>query len=468
MDAGMGMEALALLPEILLLAGALAVLLAGSLLPRNRLKAVHTLAIVTLFASLGAAVIGSAGIPMSVFSGTYLVDTPTQVVRIAVVGATALILLASRGSIAGSARESEIYALVLFSATGTVTLAGAGDLLVLAVAFLLASIPLYGLIGVVGTARGAEAALKTYLLGALFGILLLAGVTLVFAVAGTSVYAEFRTTLGDAPPGVAVVGAVAILSGLMFKAGAVPAHFWVPDAAQASSGLVATFLTTVPKLGAFIAAFRLVDALPDPAGAALFVGILAVITMTLGNLAAYTQEDPRRLLGWSTVGQAGFLLAAVAVAPTSTLALPALLFYVAAYAVTNVAAFAVTVALPGFRRLDDYRGLASSRPGLALALVVALLGLVGTPPTAVFIGKLTVVSATWQGGAAWLAVAILVNTVISLYYYLRWIIPLYRRAPDPAEPLAHVVRPAAANGAMFSAVLSVLLGIAAGLVFAVL
>ncbi|HZJ39730.1 MAG TPA: proton-conducting transporter membrane subunit, partial [Demequina sp.] len=183
---------------------------------------------------------------------------------------------------------------------------------------------------------------------------------------------------------------------------------------------------------------------------------------------AYTQDDPRRLLGWSTVGQAGFLLVAVAVAPTSDLALPALLFYVAGYAVTNIAAFAVTVALPDFRRLDHYRGLAASRPVLAAALVVALLGLVGTPPTAVFVGKLTVLSAAWQGGAAWLAVAVIVNTLISLYYYLRWIIPLYQRPLDSAEPPRRAARPAAARVAIFSAALSVLLGLAAGAVFAVL
>ncbi|HZJ39498.1 MAG TPA: proton-conducting transporter membrane subunit, partial [Demequina sp.] len=270
MGSDTGTNALALLPEILLVAGGLAVLLAGSFLPRTRQRAAHILALVMLFASLGATVAASTGIPTFAFSGTYLIDTSTQLVRIVVVGATALVLLAARGSIAGSVRESETYALVLFSAAGTVVVASAGDLLVLAVGFLLASVPLYGLIGMVATTRGAEAALKTYLLGALFGILLLAGVTLLYGVTGTTVYAELLTTLGEAPPGVAVVGAAAVLSGLMFKAGAVPAHFWVPDAAQGSSGLVATFLTTVPKLGAFVAAFRIVDALPDAAGATLF------------------------------------------------------------------------------------------------------------------------------------------------------------------------------------------------------
>lgn len=472
-ESDMGMDALALLPEILLIAGALVVLIAGSFLPRSKQGVAYAVALATpvLSAAATAALLTSS--PESAFAGNYLLDTTTQAARVAVFGATLLVLVAGRAAITASPRESETAALILLGAAGTLTLAGAGDLLVLAVGFLLASVPLYGLIGLAGSSRAAEASLKTYLLGALFGIVLLAGVTLLTGVSGTSVYGELPDALGGAPGGAVTAGAAAVLAGLMFKAGAVPGHFWVPDSAQGANGLVATFLTTVPKLGAFLAAFRIVGVLPDPAPVALFVAILAVFTMTLGNLAAYAQDDPRRLLGWSTVGQAGFLLVPVVVAPASTLALPALLFYVLAYAVTNAAAFAVTVALPGFRSLADYRGLARWRPGLAAALVVALLGLVGTPPTAIFVGKLTVASAAWQGGAAWLAVALLINTLISLYYYLRWIIPLYlppdeRLADHTGSRAAAPVRTGAARTAVVSAVLSVLLGIGAGPVFAVL
>lgn len=468
MESETGLDVLAVLPEIVLIAGALVVLIAGSYLPRSRQGVAYGIATATALLSATVAPMTFAAAPEAVFAGNYLVDTTTQAARVAVAGAAALVLLAGRGSIAGSPRESETAALVLLGAAGTLVVANAGDLLVLAVGFLLASIPLYGLIGFAGTARAAEASLKTYLLGALFGIMLLVGVTLLTGLSGTSVYSELPAALTEAPAGAVTVGAAAVLSGLMFKAGAVPGHFWVPDSAQGANGLVATFLTTVPKLGAFLAAFRIVGALPDPGPAAVFVGVLALVTMTLGNLAAYTQDDPRRLLGWSTVGQAGFLLVPAAVATTSTLALPALLFYVLAYAVTNAAAFSVTLALPGYRSLADYRGLARRHPALAAALVVALLGLVGTPPTAIFVGKLTVAAAAWQGGAAWLAVAVMANSVISLYYYLRWIIPLYRSADAAQVESTAPLRVAAARTAVVAAALSLLLGVGAGAVFSVL
>ena len=169
------------------------------------------------------------------------------------------------------------------------------------------------------------------------------------------------------------------------------------------------------------------EALPGGTGAGLLVAVVAVLSMTLGNLAALAQTDPRRLLGWSTVSQVGYLLVPVAVVGGSDLAVPSLLLYLGAYAVTNLGAFAVVAALPDHRDLSGYRGLTRRRPWLAGALLVSLLGLVGTPPTAVFVGKLTTASAAWDGGLPWLAVAVVVNTVLSLVYYLRWLAPVFAR-----------------------------------------
>lgn len=166
---------------------------------------------------------------------------------------------------------------------------------------------------------------ETYLLGALFGILLLSGVTILYGVTSTTQYDELSTRLPQAPVAAIAAGLVGVLAGLMFKAGGVPAHFWVPDAAQAASGTVATFLTTVPKIGAIIAAYRLSTTMPDIIGWPLLVAILAATSMTLGNLAAYWQQDPRRLLGWSTVSQVGYLLLPIAAAGRSALALPSML-----------------------------------------------------------------------------------------------------------------------------------------------
>ncbi|MGB7817724.1 MAG: NADH-quinone oxidoreductase subunit N, partial [Ornithinibacter sp.] len=406
------------------------------------------------------AAIAGAGAGGTAFEGAFAVDVATTTARVLASLATLLVLGLAADEVSGDDRESETYALLLFATAGTLVLAGARDLLVLAVGFLLASIPLYALVGLGRTARAAEAALKTYLLGALFGIFMLLGVTLLYGVGGTTAYPELRPALVGAPTAVVAVGFVGVLAGLAFKAGSVPAHFWVPDAAQGSTALTAAFVTTVPKIGAVVAAYRLVLALPDTLAWGLLVGVLAVASMTLGNLAAFAQDDPRRLLGWSTVSQVGYLLVPVAVAGRSDLALPSMLLYLGGYAVTNLAAFAVTAALPGVRDLSGYAGLIRARPGLAVALVVALLGLVGTPPTVVFVGKLTTATAGWDGGMPWLTVAVLANSLASLFYYLRWIAPTLRR-DTPAPALASSA-PWSARVALSASAASVLLGVLAG------
>ncbi|WP_299441167.1 NADH-quinone oxidoreductase subunit N [uncultured Phycicoccus sp.] len=459
----MAMRPLAMLPEILLFVGGLVCLLGGSFTPRRRQWTLRVVAAAALVAAVVAALAGaSAG--GTAFEGAFAVDVATTTARVVGAVATLLVLALAADEVAGDDRESETYALLLFATTGALVLAGARDLLVLLVGFFLASIPLYALVGLGRTARSAEAALKTYLVGALFGILMMLGVTLLYGVGGTTSYPELAGALAQAPVAVVGAGFVGVLAGLAFKAGSVPAHFWVPDAAQGSTGLTAAFVTTVPKVGAVVALYRLVVALPGPLDWGLLVGVLAVASMTLGNLAAYGQDDPRRLLGWSTVSQVGYLLVPVAVAGRSDLALPSMLLYLGAYAVTNIAAFAVTTAFPSVRDLGGYAGLVRARPGLAVGLVAVLLGLVGTPPTAVFVGKLTTATAAWDGGMPWLTVAVLVNSLASLFYYLRWVAPALRR-DDPDDDLAAPRRWSAGVAASASAA-SVVLGLLAGLVWA--
>ncbi|WP_101257322.1 NADH-quinone oxidoreductase subunit N [Streptomyces barkulensis] len=426
-------EPLALLPEILLLLGAVAALLAGSFLPRRRQWAARAGAAAALAASLAAAVVLAPGDDRTVYAGTYALDGATDAVRVIVPAAALTVLALASGRVRGDRRETEFCVLVLLGSLGAVLLAGTSDLLLLAVAYLLASIPLYALAGWGRDARGAEAALKLYLLGVLLGITMLLGTAVLYGLGGATDYAALADGLPGAPKAALAVGTVALLAGPLFKAGAVPAHFWVPDAASGATVPAAAFLTTVPKIGALVALYRVLTVLPEQALQwRVLLAVLAVATMTLGNLAAFAQRDPLRLLGYSTISQAGYLLMAVAVAGRAE-ALRSLLLYLAAYAVTNLGAFAVAAALPTSRTLEAYRGLGRRRPLLAAALTVCLLGLVGTPPTAVFMGKLTIFSATWDGGMAWLAVVAAVNTVASLFYYLRWIAPaLSIRGPGPS------------------------------------
>ncbi|MDX2377721.1 NADH-quinone oxidoreductase subunit N [Microbacterium sp. LRZ72] len=458
----MNMDPLLLLPELLLFLGGLSVLLLGSFLPRRRqwIAAVLTATVLVLVMAATAFTFGDP--TLTAYAGTEAVDIATRAVRFLAPLGTLLVVALAAEEVRGDRRESETYALLLFATTGTVLLAGANDLLVLAVAFLLTSIPLYALIGLGGTAKAAEAAMKTYLLGSIFGILMLVGIALLASLGGSSIYSELKEGLGDAPIAPVILGVLFVLSGILFKAGGVPAHYWVPDAAQASGAAVAAFVTTVPKVGAVVAIYRLVVALPETADWGLLVALLAAAGMVIGNLAAYFQNDPRRLLGWSTVGQVGFLLIPPAVATPEGLPLSALLLYLAAYVLTNIAAFAVIAAEPGRRDLAEYRGLARTRPWLAAALVVALLGLVGTPPLAVFLGKVTVTAAALDGDALWLALVLLVTTVISLFYYLRWLIIPFRSVPE-GPPAEFARRPWAGTVAVAAATGSLLLGLGAGL-----
>ncbi|MCX6465139.1 MAG: NADH-quinone oxidoreductase subunit N [Pseudonocardiales bacterium] len=460
----------ALLPELLLVLGAVAGLLTGSWTPRDRQWVVRLVAVAACLAGLVAAVADLTRPAQEVFDGTYVVDVGLGAVRVVVLLSVLLTIGLSVDRFAAHPRESELYVLLLLGGLGAIAMAGANDLLLLVAAYLLASIPLYALVGIARTGPGTEAAMKYYLMGALSGVTMLVGVTLLSGVGGSTAYADLAAALPDAPRAAVAVGLVAVLAGLLFKIGAVPLHFWVPDVVQGATTPVAAFVATIPKIGGLLALHRL---LTGPLSAAdvdwsLLVAVLAAVTMTLGNLGAFLQDDVRRLLAYSTISQVGYLLVAVAAAGRTELALPALGLYLAAYAVTNLGAFAVVVALPRARTLADYRGAASRHRLLVLSLVVCLVGLIGTPPTAVFVGKLTVFTAAVDAGLAWLAVLAVLNTVASVFYYLRWIAPAFRRGDPPPADAPAAGGTWGAVGAHSAAGASLVLGVASGPVLAVL
>ncbi|MEV5827478.1 NADH-quinone oxidoreductase subunit N [Spirillospora sp. NPDC052242] len=450
-----------LAPELCLLLAAVLGLAGGMFLPRTGQWRVAALGALGALAGLVAAGVAATRPELTAF-GSFAVDPVTHVTRIVVLASVPPVLALAAGPVRGHPRESEHYVLMLLSALGTIMLGGATDLLVVVAAYLLASIPAYALAGFGKDAPGTEAALKYYLMGAFLGVLMLAGVTLLSGVAGGTAYAQLRTGLAGAPDAAVAAGVVALLAGLLFKAGAVPGHFWVPDVAQGAPPAVAAFVTTVPKIGAFAALYRFgADALPDgAAGWPVLVAVIAAAAMTLGNLAAFGQRNVRRLLAYSTVSQAGYLLVPVAAAGRTDLAEPAVLFYLAAYAVTNAGAFAVVLAA-GRDDLRGYTGLLRAAPVTGLALAVCLLGFVGTPPTAVFAAKVLMFGAAIDGGLGWLAVVAAVNTVASVFYYLRWIVPMCRAPDGPFRPAR-----GAALVAAGAAACSLLLGAGAGVALA--
>ncbi|MDT0306512.1 proton-conducting transporter membrane subunit [Streptomyces sp. DSM 44917] len=468
---GMNENPLAILPEVLLAAGAVLALLLGSWLPRHRQWPARLTAASAAAGGIAAAAVqAAADSPTTAFGGAFAIDPVTTAARVVILAATLLLIALAAAPARGHPRESEYYVLLQLAALGALMLAGANDLLLLAAAYLLAGVPSYALAAFAKNGPGTEAALKFYVLGALLGVLMLAGITVLHAAGRATAYGTLRAGLPQAPEALVAAGLVALLAGLLFKAGAVPGHFWVPDAVQGSTPQVAALLTTLPKAGALAALYRL--ATEPLAGTTVpwpgLLAVLAAASMTLGNLAAFFQQDVTRLLAYSTISQVGYLLMPIAVAGRSGLAQQALLYYLAAYALTNLGAFAVVCALPRARAPADYRGLARTRPALAASLAVCLLGLVGTPPTAVFLGKLEAFGAAIDGGYAWLAVVAAANTVASLFYYLRWLAPALAPAAPPRHTPIAAPEPAAAVAACAAAGGSLLLGVLGGPLLALL
>ena len=453
-----------LAPEIALAASAVIGLLAGGWLPRYRQWVVRLIAAAACLIGLAATGLAMTQAATVDFGTSYAIDVATNVVRVVVLAATLLVICMSIDTVNGHKHETEFYVLLQLAALGTIALAGANDLLLLFAGYLLASIPAYALAGFLKDSLGTEAALKYYLIGALLGVVMLAGVTLLYGVGRTTSLPLLHTALASAPHGVVAVGVIAVLAGLLFKVGGVPAHFWVPDVTEGTSTPVAAFLTSVPKIGGLAALLRLLTVAIPPSAInwPLLIAVLAAGSMTLGNLAAFFQTSVKRLLAYSTISQVGYMLMAVAVANRSGIATESLLFYMTAYAVTNLGAFAVVAELPNAHTLADYRGLAGRHPGLAAVLVVCLLGLVGTPPTGVFFGKLRVFTAAIDGGYAWLAALAVINTVASLFYYLRWVAPAFLQ---PGDARLAALRPAgrwSALSAYAAGIGSLALGLGSG------
>lgn len=456
----------AIVPEILLVAGAIAGLLTGLFLPRRRQWIVAILTAAVLLGAIAAAAVAATRPARVVFGQSYAVDTVLGAGRLIALAAALLTLSLSVERVRGHKRETEYYVLILLGTLGVIVLTGTSDLLLLVPGYLLASVPLYALTAFAKDALGTEAALKYYLMGALAGIVMLFGVMVLYGLGGATSYGALGRGLEGAAPAALAVAVTAMLAGLSFKLGAVPVHFWVPDITEGAPLPVAAFVTTVPKIGGLLATYRLLELVVPSTRIdwPLLVAVVATASMTLGNLAAFWQTSPRRLLAYSTISQVGYLLIGVAAAPASDLALRGLLLYTAAYAATNLGAFAVVLELPEARRLDDYAGLFRRQPLLALALTICLLGFIGTPPTGVFVGKLSLFGAAIDSGQTWLAVVAIVNTVASVFYYLRWLAPTFLRPPAEASG---ALLPAGAwtrGGAYTAATVALLLGPLSGLV----
>ncbi|MFF0744578.1 NADH-quinone oxidoreductase subunit N [Streptomyces sp. NPDC004111] len=356
----------------------------------------------------------------------------------------------------------EYWFLLLSSAAGAALLPAARDLATLVVALEVASLPAFALVGLRrGDRRSSEAALKFFLSSVTATAVMLLGVSFVYATTGTLHLTEIAARLDDVPAQLdtlAQAGVALTLVGFAFKTAAAPFHFWVPDTYVGAPLPIAAYLSVVGKAVGF-SGLILVTVVAFPSYADIWgpaLAVLAALTMTVGNLAALRQSATRaysavRLLAWSSVGQAGYLLVPIAAAAyTSDTQIGSTVAYALMYAVVNLGAFAVAALVARrkpLHRIADYRGLYATDPLAALALGFFLLCLAGLPPGIIgLFAKVTVFSAAVDAGLGWLAAVMAVNVVIALYYYLQWTALLFR-APETATAQEPAKTPGAAQEA---------------------
>lgn len=343
--------------------------------------------------------------------------------------------------------SGEFHALLLLSTVGMMLLASAHDFMMLFVGLELTSLSTYILVGLLKKDLWSnEAAIKYFLLSIFASAILLFGISIVYAAVGTTNFGQVQERMGEAAaraPGAAVVAAVFIVAGFGFKVTAVPFHMYAPDVYQGAPTPVTIFLAVGPKAAAFAALARVLSAVGTSMAADWLplIGALAVLTMTVGNIAAVLQSNVKRMLAYSSVAHSGYVLigvAAMAGAGGTAKGAPGIvasvIFYLFAYTIMNVGAFSLLMCMrrgDGFgEELADFSGLGRRRPAVAAAMVLFLLSLAGIPPTIGFLGKLYIFAAAMRAGLYWLALAGVVNVVISLFYYARIIVHMYMREQE--------------------------------------
>jgi NADH-quinone oxidoreductase subunit N len=430
-----------LAPELLLVSAALVVITVDLFLPR---AAKWLLTPLTIFgmalAGIGCVLVW--GVNETVFAGFYVVDDLSVFLKLAtlVIGVLSA-LFAPSYLVSRRLPLGEFNAILLFSLMGMFVLASSADLVTAFLGLELMVMPAYLLTGFHKTDRFSnEGGLKYFLLGSFASAILLFGISWTYGLTGTTRLEGIGQALSGNPAGLVAIAMLTV--GATFKVAAVPFHYWTPDAYQGAPTPITGFLSVGPKLGAFALLVRLfVDGLGGIRADWLVVmAILAVLTMTGGNIVALVQVNVKRMLAYSSIAHTGYILAALAAfaaapsPPVQQQAIEAIGFYLLGYGVMNIAAFAVVGMLQRDPRryggLGSFAGLAGRAPWLAAAMAVLLLSLTGIPPTVGFFAKLYVLLAAVDAGLAWLAVLIALNAALAAFYYLRVIVYMYMRDPE--------------------------------------
>jgi NADH-quinone oxidoreductase subunit N len=437
-----------LLPELILAGLVLLVLTVDLFLP-HRDKWILTPLTVAGLILAGAACVVVWDLNETVYAGFYVVDDLSVFLK----GSTIVIGILSALFAPGYLQSRRIplgeFSVILVSALlGMCILASSGDLITVFLGLELMAMPSYMLTGLHKTDRYSnEGALKYFLLGSFASAILLFGIAWIYGLTGTTNIAGIAAAL-DGRMSAGILVAIGFLTvGGTFKIAAVPFHYWTPDAYQGAPTPITGFLSAGPKLGAFALLIRVFAEALGPLSAdwlGVFL-VLTVLTMTLGNVVALTQVNVKRMLAYSSIAHTGYIMAGLAAFASASdpdvaaRGIEAVLFYLLGYAVMNIAAFAVVGMLQRdprrFGGLNSFAGLASRAPWHAAAMAVLMLSLTGIPPTVGFFAKLYVLLATVDAGLGWLAVILVLNAALAAFYYLRVIVYMYMRDPEP-EPAA--------------------------------
>ncbi len=424
------------IPELTLAVFAIIVILLDLFIEQKRLLA--QISISGLVIAGGVTIAMWGGSFPAIFNNMLAVDNFALFFKLLFLGTAFLVILASTDYVAKFNRfRGEYYALVLLSTLGMMLMAATTDLIAIYVALELTSISLYALVGFLKDSKSSEASLKYLLLGAFSSAVLLYGMALTFGFTGKTQLGEIAQILQGMPPQTLLsspaltLGIVLLIAGFGFKIAAVPFQMWVPDVYEGAPTPITAYLSVASKaagfaiiLRVFFSAFGLPEWLSLNWG--IIFAVLAVISMTLGNIVALPQTNIKRMLGYSSIAQAGYLmvgLAAMGFSPISDiLGRSGVLFFLASYALTNMGAFIAIIAISNKVNSDlieDYSGMGKRAPLVALALTLCLISLIGIPPAAGFMAKFYIFNSAVQNNLLWLVVIAVVNSVISAYYYLR-------------------------------------------------
>jgi NADH-quinone oxidoreductase subunit N len=362
----------------------------------------------------------------------------------------AVIILSSYSYVGKYVRaDGEFYTLLLLSVTGMMFLASTSELLTIYISLELTSIPLYVMAGLLRTSeRSAEAAVKYVLLGAMSSAILLYGFALLYGLTGTTDLTGIAISIEKGVQNgnvLVLIASTLILAGFGFKISAVPFHMWAPDIYEGAPTPATAFFSVGSKAAGFAALLRIFMTgglgHANLSSLVLIVSIIAVLSMTLGNLVAAVQTNVKRMMAYSSIAQAGYILVgfAASLAGQNSDGNAAVLFFILVYVLTNLGAFAGIVALAnatGGEKIEDFRGLAKRAPLLSAGTALCLLSLAGIPPMAGFVSKVFIFSAAWGQGLTWLVVIALINTIVSLVYYGRIVKAMYFEAPLKEDHLS--------------------------------